>query len=64
MEHTECMNDAMSELMKRQKSLMLKNHDIGCRELLQLSVIHQSYSPQGCQSNPFFSTSNYLCLEG
>ena len=55
----------MVELMKRQKSLILKYHNIICHEFLQLNIIHQSNSPQGCQSNPFlFVASNYLCLEG
>ena len=53
MEHTEGMNGAMSELMKRQKSLMLKNYNIIFHEILQLNMIHQSHSPQGCQPNPF-----------
>ena len=43
--HTEGMYDAMPELMKRQRILMLKNHNIICHEFLQLKVIHQSHSP-------------------
>ena len=38
------MYDAMPELMKRQRILMLKNHNIICHEFLQLNVIHQSHS--------------------
>ena len=65
MEHREGMHGAMLELMKRKKSLMLKTYNIICHDFLQLNVIHQSHSPQGCQSNLFlFAASNYLCLEG
>ena len=42
---TEGMYGAISELMKRQRILMLKNHNIICHEFLQLKVIHQSHSP-------------------
>ena len=65
MEHIDGLHGAMSELMKRQKCVMMKNHHIICSEYLQLKVIHQNHSPKGCQSNLFlFEVSHYLCLEG
>ena len=48
MKHTEGMHGAMQELMKHQKSLILKKYHIIYHEFLQLNVIHQSHSPQGC----------------
>ena len=65
MEHIDGLHGAMSELMKRQNCLMMKNHHIICSEYLQLKVIHQNYSPKGCQSIFLLSQSfHYLCLEG
>ena len=64
MEHIEGIQGVITELTKRQKSLMLKNHNIICHNCLQLNVIHQRHSQQDCQSNPFlFAVSNYLYLE-
>ena len=54
MVYIEGIHGTMSELMKRQKSLMLKHHNIIYHEFLQLNVIHQSHSPQDCQSNLFY----------
>ena len=43
----------------------MKNHNIICREFLQMKVIHQSHSQQGSQTDQFlFSDSQHLCLEG
>ena len=65
MEHTDGLHGAMSELMKLQKCLMMKNHHIICSEYLQLKVIHHNHSTKGCQSNLFlFEASHCLCLEG
>ena len=48
MEHTDDLHCAMSELMKRQKFLMMKNHHIIFSAYLQLKVIHHNHSPKGC----------------
>ena len=43
----------------------MKNHNIICREFLQINVIHQSHSQQGSQTDQFlFLASKHLCLEG
>lgn len=64
-QHTEGMYGAMKELMKRRNSLMLKNHNIICREFLQFNVIYQSHFQQGSKTDQFlFSDFHYLCLEG
>ena len=47
MEHTDGLHGAMSELMKRQKCLMMKHHHIICSEYSQLKVIHHNHSPKG-----------------
>ena len=65
MEHTDGLHGAMSELMKRQKGLMMKNHHIICSEYLQLKVVHHNHSPNGSQSNLFLFEASYcLCMEG
>ena len=65
MEHTDGLHGVISELMKRQKCVMINNYHIICSEYLQLKVIHQNHSPKGCQSNLFlFEASHYLSLEG
>ena len=46
-QHTEGTYGAMQELMKRQKSLMMKNHSIICQEFLHSNVINRSHSPEG-----------------
>ena len=59
------MHGVMDELMKRQKSLMLKNHNLIYHEFLQMNIIHQSHSPQGNQTNTFlFQASYFLCFKG
>ena len=64
MEHTDDLDGTISELMKRQKCLMMKNHHFICSEYLQLKVIRQNHSPKGYQSNSFlFEAFYYSCLE-
>ena len=54
------MHGAMQDWMKRQKSSVMKNHSIICQHFLRLKVIHQSYSPEGVQTDQFlFSASIY-----
>ena len=47
MEHRDGLHSTMSELMKRQKCLMMKCHHIIFSEYLQLKVIHQNHSAKG-----------------
>ena len=64
MEHTDGLHGAMSELMKRQKCLMMKNHHISCSKYLQLKVIHHNHSSKGCQFNLFCIWSISLFMSG
>ena len=59
------MHSAMQELMKRWKSLMMKNHSIICQEFLCLKVIHQSYLKKVTKQISVCSLFlKYLCLKG
>ena len=54
MEHTDGLHGVISELMKRQKYLMMKTHHIICYEYLQLKMIRQNQSAKDLQSNLCF----------
>ena len=55
----------MQELMKRQKTLMLKNNHEIAQQYMELQVINQDFKAMRNQMECFlFNASYFLCLKG
>ena len=59
------IHGAMQELMKRQKTLMLKNNHEIAQQYMELQVINQDLKAMRNQMEYFlFNASSFLCLKG
>ena len=59
------IHGAMQELMKRQKTLMLKNNHEIAQQYMKLQVINQDFKAMRNQMECFlFKASSFLCLKG